>query len=112
MLPDFEAKINEYAAVYQEARQVDEGRGPINTQFFYKSHKADIWKIDLDMLNLLRQVDSLTKQEVLTTRNMASLPPRDQPEFWEKEFRPLLVQQDELREKIQVVAAKIRSPSK
>ena len=112
LLPDFEAKINEYAAVYQEARQVDEGRGPINTQFFYKSHKADIWKIDLDMLNLLRQVDSLTKQEVLTTRNMASLPPRDQPEFWEKEFRPLLVQQDELREKIQVVAAKIRSPSK
>jgi hypothetical protein len=111
LLPDFESKINECAEVYEEARQIDEGRGPINAQFFYKSHKPDLWRNQFDMLDLLRQADSLTKQEVLTTQNMALLSPRDQAEYWEKEFRPLLAQQDELGEKIQVVAAKIQSPT-
>ncbi len=112
LLPDFESKLKECADVYQETRQVGEGRGLINTQFFYKSHRPDTWKNSFDMLDLLRQVDSLTKQEVLTVRSMAALPARDQVEFWQKEFKPLLVQEDHLREKIQIVAAKIQSSSK
>jgi len=61
------------------------------------------------MLVLLRAVDSLTKQEVLAAQNMAALPTGDQVEFWQKEFKPLLLQEDDLRQKIQIVAAKIQS---
>jgi len=109
LLPEFDVRINEYADVYKEARQIDENRGLINTQFFYRSHKPEIWKNNLEMLVLLRAVDSLTKQEVLAAQNMAALPTGDQVEFWQKEFKPLLLQEDDLRQKIQIVAAKIQS---
>jgi hypothetical protein len=112
LLPGFEAKIEACAAVCQEARQLDESRGLINTQFFYKSDQPDMWKNNFEMLDLVRKVDSLTKHEVLTARNMAALPERDQAEFWRTEFKPLLVQEDDLRDKIQIVAEKIQSSSK
>jgi hypothetical protein len=112
LLPDFESKIQECADVYREARQTDENRGLINTQLFYKSHKPEMWKNNIDMLDLLRQVDSLTKQEALTARNMAALPARDQVNFWQKEFKPLLVQEDDLRQKIQIAAMKIQTTTK
>jgi hypothetical protein len=57
-------------------------------------------------------MDTLTKQEVLTARNMAALAEQDQAEFWRTEFKPLLVQEYDLREKIQIVAGKIQLPSK
>jgi hypothetical protein len=87
-----------------------ESRGIISAQILYKSHKPEVWKDNFEMLDLLRQIDSLTKQEVQTARNMASIPQRNQAEYWNNEFRPLLVQQQDLGTKLQVVVAKIQSP--
>lgn len=108
MLPEFESKIQQCAAVYAEARQMDESRGFINTQVFYKSHTPEMWKNNYEALDLVRQADSLTKQETLTIRNMASLPASLQPSYWQTEFKPLLVKEDELREKIQTLSAKTK----
>jgi hypothetical protein len=112
LLPDCEAKIEKCAVVCQEARQLDKNKSLISTQLFYKSHPPDMCKDNFELLNLIRKMDTLTKQEVLTARNMAALPEQDQAEFWRTEFRPLLVQEYDLREKIQIVAGKIQLPSK
>jgi len=112
LLPEYEAKLKECTDAFQEARQLDESRGIINAQVLYKSHKPEVWKDNFEMLDLMHQIDSLTKQEVQTARNMASIPQRDQPEYWKNEFRPLLVQQDDLGNKLRVVVARIQSPPK
>lgn len=111
LLPDFESDIQRCSDVYQQARQMDEERGLINTQLFYKSHTPDMWKNDYEMLDRLRQVDSLTRQEVSTIHDMAALPEHEQVAYWQKEFRPLLAQEDQLREQIQVLAKKIQAPT-
>jgi hypothetical protein len=112
LLPDCEAKIEKCAVVCQEARQLDKNKSLISTQLFYKSHPPDMCKDNFELLNLIRKMDTLTKQEVLTARNMAALPEQDQAEFWRTEFKPLQVQEYDLREKIQIVAGKIQLPSK
>ena len=108
LLPEFESRIQRNADVNQEARQMDERRGPVNIQAFYKSHRPDLWKNDYEMLDLVRHVDSVTRQETVAARNMAGLSPRDQVDFWQKNFKPLLAQEDELRGKIQSLAAKMQ----
>lgn len=105
---DFDSKIQHCAAIYREARQRDESRGPINIQRFYKSNTPEVWQNYFDMLELLRQVSALTRRETLTVSNMAALPERDQVQFWQAEFRPLLEQEDALREKILALQTKMQ----
>jgi hypothetical protein len=87
LLPEFESEIQRNVDVNQEARRTDERRGPVNIQAFYKSHKPDLWKNDYEMLDLVRQVDSLTRQETQAIRNMSALPVNEQVAFWQKEFK-------------------------
>lgn len=111
LLPDFETKLNECTVVYEDARKIDESRGLINTQFFYRTYRPDLWKDNFALLDLVRQVDLLTRREVLTIREMAALPAGEQGDFWDQKFKPLLVEQDGLRTQIESAAAKFQSPS-
>ena len=104
--PDFESKVQEYRDVFQEARRMDESRGPINIQRFYKSHTPDFWKNDSDMLEVVYQVCELTKQETIAVKNMAALPEQDQVGYWQNNFRPFIGQEDALREKILALQTK------
>jgi len=60
------------------------------------------------MIEFLRQLGELTKQETLTARNMAALPELDQVQFWKASFRPLLEQEEALREKILALQTKMQ----
>lgn len=108
LLPEYNSKIQQCFEIYQEGRQRGERRGPINIQRFYQSNTPELWLNSLDMLELVRQVSVLTKQETLTASNMAALPVREQGEFWRKEFKPLLQQEDTLRSKILAPTKKMR----
>jgi hypothetical protein len=99
LLPEYEAQIQKYKQILKELEERDKSRGPINIQRFYKSHNPEVWKNNLDMVNVLVEIDSLTRQETLTAKNMAALPARSQADFWERELRPLLMQESTLREK-------------
>lgn len=106
---DFDSKIQHCGEIYQAARQRDKNRGPLNIQRFYGGDTSEVWQDSLKMLDLLHQVSALTKQETSTTTNMAALPERDQVQFWQAEFRPLLEQEDALREKILALQTKMQA---
>jgi hypothetical protein len=106
LLPEYEDQIQKYKGIFKESEERDKSRGPINIQRFYKSHNPEMWKNDLDMVNVLDEIDSLTRQETLTVKEMAALPAQSQPDFWRKEFRPLLMKEDTLREKAITLQAK------
>ena len=97
--PDFEAKIRDLSDLYSAARQRDEHRGPINIQRFYKSHNSEVWQNDSAMIELARQFSELTRQESLTVRTMVALPQPEQAHYWHASFRPLIEQEETLREK-------------
>jgi hypothetical protein len=99
LVPEYDLKVQQYHAIFQDAEQRDKGRGPINIQRFYKSHRPEVWQNDLDLINTLTEIGSLTRKETEVARQMAALPAQEQPDFWQREFRPLLVQEDQLRER-------------
>lgn len=108
-LPAFDAKLQRYEDLLRSAMQRNEARGPINIQRFYKSYRSGVWQNSLAMLDLVRRVYDVTKLESLAVRRMAQLPEDEQPQFWESEFKPLLEQEDALREKILVLQQKMSS---
>ena len=55
---------------------------------------------DDEIVDLLRQDNELTKKEILVAKQMASLPESYQPEFWQKNFRPLLEEEATVHQKI------------
>jgi hypothetical protein len=57
-----------------------------------------IW--DDQMFELLRQDSALTRKQVQLAKQMATLPKENQVEFWNKNFQPLLEEEDGLRQKI------------
>jgi hypothetical protein len=106
--PDFDAKIQEFAASYRASIQQDESRGPINIQRLYKNHTTEARQNTMDMIELLRQVSELTKQETEVVTSMAALPGQDQVRFWEANFRPFVEQERALGEKMIAVQAKLQ----
>lgn len=112
LLPEYESDLQKCSDTYQEARKTDETRGLINTQVFHKSHTPNMWKDNFEMLDLIRQADSLTRQEVLTVHNMAALPASEQVNFWHREFEPFIGQENILREKLQAVITRIQARGK
>ena len=112
LLPDFASALSELSDAYLQARQADEGRGPINIQRFYRSHYSGLWSDREEMVNLLRQDDALTQRQVIAAQKMGTLPRSEQVRFWQEEFRPLLLQEGDLREKLRVVAKRLGSHTK
>lgn len=109
LIPEYDLQIQNAADAFEEGSQLDERRGPINTQFFYKSHGSDVWRKYDEMIDLARKVSALTKQETSSAKDMAALPEKDRAEFWQKNFKPLLVQEDILRQKYNALQAKKQS---
>lgn len=86
--------------------QSDQSRGAINIQRFYKSYGTDFRKNLKDIADALREDVSLTRKETEAAKNMAELPTQNQVAYWQKEFKPLLSQEDALREQLRALAAK------
>jgi len=98
--PEFESKIQYAADLYQNAQQLNGARGPVNIQRFYSDNTPEVWKAYLEVVDILRRVNDLTKEEVGVAKTMATLPPQDQPSYWQTHFKPLLEQEGTLREKM------------
>jgi len=99
LLPEYDSQLRKYNEIFQEAVERDKNRGSINIQRFYKSHNPEVWKNDLDIINMLGEIGSLTRQETLAAREMAALPARKQVDFWQSDFQPLLAKEVPLHEK-------------
>jgi hypothetical protein len=106
LLPEYESQIQKFREVFQELDESDKQRGPINIQRFYKSHNPEVSKNNLAAIEVMSEIEALTRQETSTAKEMAALPAQTQPDFWEKEFRPLLLKESALREKAIAIQTK------
>ena len=109
LLPEFELQVNRYNEIVQKLNQTDASRGAINIRRFYKSHRPEVQKNTQEQIDVVEALLLVTKEEVEMAREMGALPIRDQADFWKKNFRPLLVKEGTLREKVGALDAEYKS---
>lgn len=109
LLVEFDSKLQSFTDILSEAKERDRKRGPFNIQQLFGGKEKEWLVWDDQIFALLREDSEVTRKEVLATKQMATLPEERQVEFWNKNFRPLLEEENILRQKIK--SAEARKPS-
>lgn len=100
LLKDYDQKLRHYTELCNTAQQRDEKRGPINIQRLHSRYNAEAWRNNSELLEIVRQVNEVTKKEASVIHDMASLPAEEQVQFWHDEFMPLAAQEHALRQQL------------
>src|SRR2546421_12801485 len=103
LLKDYDQKLQQYSELCSTAQQRDEKRGLINIRRLYSRYNAEAWRNNSEILELVGQVNEVTKKEASVIHDMASLPADEQVQFWHDEFMPLAAQEHALREQLLLV---------
>ena len=103
LLKDYDQKLQQYGELCSTAQQRDQKRGLINIRRLYSRYSTEVWRNNSEILELVRQVNEVTKKEASVIHDMASLPADEQVQFWHDEFMPLAAQEHALREQLLLV---------
>ncbi len=103
LLKDYDQKLQQYSELCSTAQQRDEKRGLINIRRLYSRYNAEAWWNNSALIELVGQVNEVTKKEASVIHDMASLPADEQVQFWHDEFMPLAAQEHALREQLLLV---------
>lgn len=107
----FDSKLKSLTSVLSEAEASEKSRGPFSIQRLFGSKEKEWLAWDAQLYGVLNQDSELTKKEVSVINQMAGLPENRQIDFWKDNFRPLLEQENTLREKIASLKATMPPPS-
>jgi hypothetical protein len=55
------------------------------------------------IIELVRQINDITKREISVVHAMSSLPDPERARFWHEQFMPLAAQEHALREELRIV---------
>jgi len=99
---DYDQKLQKYSELYSLARKRDSDRGPFNVERFHRKHHPETWENMSEIIDLVRQINELTKRETAVVHAMASLPEQERVRFWHEQFVPLAAEEHALREKLLV----------
>jgi len=100
---DYDQKLQKYSELYSLARKRDNDRGIFNVECFHGKHHPETWKNMTEIIDLVRQINELTKRQTSVIHAMASLPEPERVKFWHEQFAPPAAEEHALREKLQVV---------
>jgi hypothetical protein len=100
---EYEAKLQQFSALYERARERDSHRGWLDLERLRGRHHPETWEKMSEIIGLVRQINEVTKREISVVHAMASLPEPERMRFWHEQFVPLAAQEHALREQLQVV---------
>ncbi len=103
LLKEYDQKLQQYSELCSTAQQRDEKRGLINIRRLYTRYNTEAWRNNSEILELVRQVNEVTKKEASVIHDVVSLPADEQVQFWHDEFMPLAAQEHALREQLLLV---------
>lgn len=99
---DYDQKLQKYNELYSLARKRDSDRGIFNVERFHGKHHPETWENMTEIIDLVRQINELTKRETAVIHAMVSLPEPERVKFWHEQFAPLAAEEHALREKLRV----------
>ncbi len=111
LVNDYDQKLQEYSDLYRSAEQRDEHRSVIHFGHARLRHQPEVWRDGWKIIDLVRQVNEITKKEVSVIQDMSKLPENEQMQFWHEEFMPLTAEEHALREQLREVGQRSSSPS-
>src|SRR5258708_30626115 len=106
LLKDYDQKLQQYSELCSTAQQRDQKRGLINIQRLHSRYNAEVWRNNSELIEIVRQVNEVTKKEASVIHDMASLPAEEQVQFWHDELMPLAAQEHSLRDRLLLVGQK------
>ena len=100
---DYDQKLQKYSKLYSLARKRDSDRGIFNIERFRGKYHPETWENMTEIIDLVRQINELTKRQTAVIHVMASLPEPERVKFWHEQFAPPAAEEHALREKLRVV---------
>jgi len=100
---EYDEKLQKFSGLYSYARERDSHRGLLDIQCVRGKHHPETWAKMSKIIDLVRQINDITKRESSVVHDMAGLPDAERPQFWHEEFLPLAAQERALREKLMIV---------
>jgi hypothetical protein len=97
---DYDQKLRKFGELYSLARKRDSDRGIFNAERFHSKHHPETWENMTEIIDLVHQINELTKRQTAVIHAMASLP--EPVKFWHEQFAPLAAEEHALREKLRV----------
>lgn len=107
LLKDYDQKLQQYSELCGTAQQREQNRGLINIQRLHSRYNAEVWRNNSELIELVRQVNEVTKKEASVIHDMASLPAEEQVQFWHDEFMPLAEQEHALRQQLLLLGQRL-----
>jgi len=100
---EYDEKLQKFSDLYNYARERDSHRGLLDIQRLRGKHHPETWDKMSEIIDLVRQINDITKRESSVVHAMAGLPDAERPQFWHEQFLPLAAQEHALREKLMIV---------
>lgn len=100
---EYDQKLQKFAELYRTAKERDSHRSLIDLQRLRGRHHPESWEKMSQIINLVRQINEITKGEISVVHAMSSLPEPERTRFWHEQFMPLAAQEHALREELQRV---------
>jgi hypothetical protein len=111
LVNDYDQTLQRYTDLYRSAEQRDQQKSVIHFGRARPRHQPEVWRDGWKVIDLVRQVNEITKKEVSVIHDMSNLPESEQVQFWHEEFMPLMEQEHALREQLRVVGQRSASQS-
>lgn len=100
---EYDEMLQRFSDLYNYARERDSHRGVLDLRRFRSKHHPETWDRMSEIIDLVRQINDITKRESSVVHAMAGLPDAERPQFWHEQFLPLAAQEHVLREKLMIV---------
>ena len=100
---EYDEKLKKFSDLYSYVRERDSHRGLLDVQRLSGKHHPETWDKMSEIIDLVGQINDITKRESSVVRAMAGLPDAERAQFWHDQFLPLAAQEHAFREKLVIV---------
>jgi len=100
---EYDEKLKKLSDLYSYGRERDSHRGLLDVQRLRGKHHPQTWDKMSEIIDLVRQINDITKRESSVVHAMAGLPDAERAQFWHDQFLPLAAQEHVFREKLVIV---------
>jgi len=107
----YDQKLQKYSDLYRTAEERDQHRSVIHFGRARLRHQPEVWRDGWKIIDLVRQINEITKKEASIIHDMSNLPENEQVQFFYEEFMPLTAEEHALREQLREVGQRSSSPT-
>ncbi len=100
---EYDQKLQKFTDLYRTAKERDSHRSVMNLQRLRGKHHPETWQNMSQIIDLVRQINEITKREISVVHAMTSLPDPERARFWHEQFMPLAAEEHTLRQELRIV---------